>query len=56
MSDIEFFGRIKTPDNPLKDIPEDITVWEWRRLKEKQEQDRQTTLFADLTYERDIES
>lgn len=56
MSNIEFNGRIKNPDNPLKDAPEDMTVWEWRRLKEKQESYRHTALFDGLKYERDIES
>lgn len=56
MSDIEFFGQIKVPANPLKNIPEGMTVWEWRRFKEKQEQERQASSFDGLKYERDIES
>lgn len=56
MSNVEFNGGIKNPDNSLKDVPEGMTVWEWKRLKEKQEGDRQNALLDGLTYERDVES
>lgn len=56
MSNVDFNGHIKGPDNPLKDVPEGMTVWEWRRLKEKRESDRQNALLDGLTYERDIQS
>lgn len=56
MSNIEFNGCIKNPDNPLKDVPEGMTVWEWKRLKEKQGTDQQNALLDGLTYERDFES
>jgi len=52
---IEFVGKARKRNSPLRDKPDDMNLIDWIKLQEMQRQDKVNAKLDGLVYERDPE-